>query len=467
MDLNPIAFLAQHIGTSEPALKLLLSILLSYPIAIYYNNNVKERSTKERNLFLTVCGLIIGFFNFGKDMYHSFIAVALMYGSMLYFGPGKVTTLITFVFNMSYLLLGYWFTESDEYDITWTMPHCVLVLKLIGLSFDLWDGTKPHEQLSASNKLTALRVNPSLAEIAGFIYFPASFLVGPQFSMSRYLSFINGKFNIANSNPTCLEAGLKRGLTGLLYLTIFQMGSLICPDDYLLSQEFDERSIIYKHIFLGFWGRFSLYKYISCWLLTEGLCITFGLAYNGVENEVTQWNGCCNVKLGIFEGATKFGHYIDSFNVNTNAWAAQYIYKRLIFLNNRYISQSLTLVFLAAWHGLHSGYYMTFLMEFVIVFMEKDIEVILRKNERISNFLASPLIKPILFTILKVYTVVFMGWCMVPFNLKTFGKWWRVYGSLFYSGFIFFFPWVFVYKPIITVSLRALKPPAVHHTHQD
>jgi lysophospholipid acyltransferase 5 len=43
------------------------------------------------------------------------------------------------------------------------------------------------------------------------------------------------------------------------------------------------------------------------------------------------------------------------------------------FLGNRYISQAAALVFLAVWHGLHSGYYMCFLLEFVLMKFEKDV----------------------------------------------------------------------------------------------
>lgn len=52
---------------------------------------------------------------------------------------------------------------------------------------------------------------------------------------------------------------------------------------------------------------------------------------------------------------------------------ARYVYKRLRFLNNRYISQFAALVFLAVWHGLHSGYYACFFMEFVVINFEKDV----------------------------------------------------------------------------------------------
>ena len=50
-------------------------------------------------------------------------------------------TLINICFVMSsspslllqvYLLAGYYYTATEEYDIKWTMPHCVLTLKLVG-----------------------------------------------------------------------------------------------------------------------------------------------------------------------------------------------------------------------------------------------------------------------------------------------------------------------------------------------
>lgn len=69
------------------------------------------------------------------------------------------------------------------------------------------------------------------------------------------------------------------------------------------------------------------------------------------------------------------------------------VYKRLKFLGNRHISQSAALVFLAVWHGLHSGtsldfrlkvvlyfnivfftgYYLCFFIEFLIMNAEKQV----------------------------------------------------------------------------------------------
>lgn len=97
------------------------------------------------------------------------------------------------------------------------------------------------------------------------------------------------------------------------------------------------------------------------------------MGYNGEENGVVQWNGVENIKLRIFENTTEFNHYILSFNVNTNQWVAHYVYKRLKFLGNRHVSQLAALLFLSVWHGLHSGYYVCFFMEFIVIYMERDV----------------------------------------------------------------------------------------------
>lgn len=47
--------------------------------------------------------------------------------------------------------------------------------------------------------------------------------------------------------------------------------------NYMLSDEFYNTSIIYRHFYSGLWAHFALYKYISCWLLTEGMCFLTGM----------------------------------------------------------------------------------------------------------------------------------------------------------------------------------------------
>lgn len=143
--------------------------------------------------------------------------------------------------------------------------------------------------------------------------------------------------------------------------------------------------------------------------------------------------------------------------IGTNHFAAEYIYKRLKFLGNRNLSQFFTLFFLALWHGTRSGYYMTFFNEFIIIYMEKELESIISKTE-IYNKLWNSNAKYLLYALLKTYTIVFMGWSLIPFDAKVFSKWWRLYASLYFSGFIIFLPWGFVYKPALIKLFKKLSP---------
>lgn len=166
------------------------------------------------------------------------------------------------------------------------MPHCVLTLRLIGLAFDVSDGQRPDNELSANNKKTCLREKPNLLQIAGYTYFPSCFLVGPQFSYRRYCDFINKEFN---KYEGCQQAGLLRGAIGLIYMAVNVIGSGYFPDSYLISNEFTTHHGIFARWFiLGLWGRITLYKYIACWLLTEGSAICFGKYIRIMQ--------CCNLR---------------------------------------------------------------------------------------------------------------------------------------------------------------------------
>lgn len=225
------------------------------------------------HLFFIVSGILLCIFNYGYQAYHSLIAVSATYLFLISL-KGTALTTTSFVFHMSYLLFGYYYTSTETYDITWTMPHCVLTLRLIGLAFDVSDGQRPDKELSENNKKSCVKRTPSLIEIAGYTFMPATFLVGPQFPFRRYESFINKEFD---KYTGFTKAGLIRGGIGAIYLIVNTVGSSFISDKYLISNEFTEHNGIFtRWLIMGLWGRITLYKYISCWLLTEGAATCFG-----------------------------------------------------------------------------------------------------------------------------------------------------------------------------------------------
>ncbi|XP_031630809.1 lysophospholipid acyltransferase 5 [Contarinia nasturtii] len=446
--------MAQSVGATEPALRLLISILVGYPLAVLYRKKFYTQTKTINHLYILTTGILICLFNYGWLMYHSLSAVLVSYALIVLFN-GTTLVATTFLFNMTYLMIGYYKTATETYDITWTMPHCVLTLRLIGLAFNIADGQRNDTELSATQKKLLVKEKPSLLEVAAFTYFPASFLVGPQFSFQRYLSFINKEFD---KHDGYFMAGAKRAAVGMCYLIVNVVGSVYLNDKYVMSSDFtNDHGIVARLFLVALWARITLYKYISCWLLTESVAICFGITFNGVdENGVADWSGCSNIKLLVFENTRRFQHYIDSFNVQTNHWIAEYVYKRLRFLGNRNYSQLGALVFLAIWHGFHSGYYITFAMEFAVIICEREMEPVFARSEQFQKFANTLAGKVIIFILLKLYTFIGMGFCFGPLVLLSFHRWWALHRSLWFYGYILWFSWP-IYKPVLKQLLGTKK----------
>lgn len=158
----------------------------------------------------------------------------------------------------------------NSIDIRWTMCHCVLVLHLIGLTFDVADSVKTPEVLGISDNRPVMI--PNLLEVFAFAYYPPTVIIGPQFSFKRYSNFLDKKFKGTKN----MNAGLKRFLTGVCYLTIYQVLTIFIPDDYFLSDQFKANKFLSKIFLLSIWGHKTLYKYISCWILSEGAAMCCG-----------------------------------------------------------------------------------------------------------------------------------------------------------------------------------------------
>jgi len=446
-DISVLGRIAAALGAPEAGLKLLLSLLSGYPLLLFHRKTLVKSDATIQHVFFAASGLCIGYFNNGNDVAHSMICVGATWALLQAMGGTMASVIAANVFHMTYLLAGYHSTATASYDITWTMPHCVLTLRLIALVWDCYDGAKEKSALSAEQAESALAVRPSLLEMAAHTYFPASYMVGPQFCMRRYQDFVHGR--LFPGVPDTVLLGFSRGLSGLCFLAVYQIGSIYLPDSYLVSDQFDDLSIWSKCLYMGLWGKVTLYKYNSCWLIVEGVLIMSGISYNARH---ATWDACNNIHVHLFELAIKFSDIIKSFNMNTNKWVMQYVYKRLKFLNNRNVSALAALTFLAVWHGLHSGYYMCFFLEFLVNNFEKTMEGLISRYPKLQAQLDNPLVAVVRKVLMKAYLMVFFGYCLAPFVLLSSYKWWRFFKSTYFMGHIFF-GGVVVYAPAIKKAL--------------
>lgn len=110
------------------------------------------------------------------------------------------------------------------------------------------------------------------------------------------------------------------------------------------------------------------------------------------------------------------------------------------------------MLFLALWHGLHSGYLVCFQMEFLIVIVERQVgtprtagdrncedrsptpllppqaESLIRNSPALSHLASITALQPFFYLVQQTIHWLFMGYSMTAFCLFTWDKWMKVTG---------------------------------------
>lgn len=401
------------VGIAEPPLRLVLSLLSSYLLGFAYRllflrplskplTTLKE--TVWRHLFSIGTGTALAFFNYGQDTLHFYVAIIGSWLLLWLLGPNKKGVTAVFVFAFGYLLVGYSLYASDDYDLNWTTSYCVTTLRLIGLAMDYADGaelaakkkkdvaggssaakadTKSASALQISWDQVELNALPSLIETLSYNLFYGGFLVGPQFPFVIYKRFITLQIFQKSAGqtkmviPGCWLYALRCFLLGVLYMVLTQLGQMYFPPAFVLSKAFTVDYPLWKRLlYMTAAGRVVFYKYLGVWLLNEGGCVLSGISFNGYDpvTKKAKWDGLTNIFPLMFELPTSYLHVIGSFNVNTNLWVKNYVFKRLRFLGNKTLSGLGALLFLAIWHGFAFSYFGSFTAEFMDVEAERMVQ---------------------------------------------------------------------------------------------
>lgn len=287
---EPISWL---IGVPESSIRLFLTLIIAYPIGYKYHELyvVKNPNAngQTRNMYILGTGFALALFFTGFHLIHSLITIAISY-YLCYLGDQfhnrRAGTIAVWVFNSVYLLLGYYYTASDGYDINWTTSQCVLCLRLMGFSMDFLDGANAKndkdlsvKELTGSHSFASdspLQYLPEWHEFLGYCYFPSAFLIGPQFSFSLYSRFLSGPYNGVNIKN--MKHAEKIQLTyiircvsiGIVYIIILQTVGVYYPTSYVLTKEYAAQYLLQRNVNYWLCGKMVYIKYVGVWLLTEG-----------------------------------------------------------------------------------------------------------------------------------------------------------------------------------------------------
>ncbi|VDO15042.1 unnamed protein product [Rodentolepis nana] len=263
---------------------------LGYPISAFYLGFISKKPPRATHIYFFITGFILLLWNYGNSfifhiyelglsVVHLFIGVYSTLATLHIFGPTNLSVALTFVFNMTYLLVGYYYMNYGTYDINWTMSYCILCLRLIGIAWDFRDGSLPIENLSEYQKNAAIKRLPDPLEIASFCFMPTSCFAGPQFTWRHYQSFVNRtlrpKIVLQNRsslqkhllNPK-LHRTLSRLSSGFICLAINIISQTYFPMEYMTTKKFlTEHSFFYRLGYMGCYSKCLIFRYLAIWLI--------------------------------------------------------------------------------------------------------------------------------------------------------------------------------------------------------
>jgi len=435
------------------------------------NLNPSPSQIFSRSLFCGLSGVLLSFSMFGLDCLHTLVALTATYLILFFIKQRFVSLIVSFIFNMGYLLTGYYFMASESYDIDWTTPHCVLTLKLIGLSFDYFDGSRNEKDLSVEEKRFGLKTMPTFLEVFTFSYFFSAYFAGPQFTLYRMRVWLSNDIYTTDKGDKVVQPSFWKDALicfgrGGFYLILFVVLESKFPTSYLKDPEFYSLPLI-ERLYINWITMFTtLLKYIGVWCFAESPCIILGLAFGGYDKVGKPlWNALSNIKPLEFIFATNHHQIVDTWNVNTNDWLKRYVFKRLRYFDSKDFSAFSALMFLAIWHGFAAGYFISFFMEFVYMQAEVKYQILTRP---LTNYLY-PQTPTSVQKILGLFYAIFCYGCrstafnfaLGPFVMKSFWSVVNLMNSLYWYGWVgcFLIFAVFFVFPVKKSKTSEANPP--------
>ncbi|KAF8816510.1 endoplasmic reticulum protein [Phlegmacium glaucopus] len=457
--------LANSLGASVDQIKLISCLLIAYPLGPLF---VRVPSSKPalRHLFSII--VAIGFFFPVLRLYSAFfqlLASILATYFIANFNKGKSMPWVVFVVVMGHLTVNH--VIRAVYGFSYetmevTGPQMVLTMKLTTFAWNVYDGRRKVEDLDKWQAAKRITKYPSLLEFLGYSFYYPGILVGPYLDFPEYMELINETtFQSAQVKAKVkvgrrLPPGRKRAAYTKMFLGLVYLGAFVFYGgkynyQVALKPEFMKYSLLMRIFLFQLGGPIERAKYYAIWTLTEGASILTGLGFTGFNaKDEPQWDGAANVKVMQIEFAPNFKLLLDAWNVKTNVWLRECVYKRVTPKGKKagFMSSMITFLTSAFWHGIATGYYLTFLMGGFITTVAR----LARSNIRplllppASNPSAPPSILKRIYDLLGIlFSILILNYTASPFILLTARDsmltWSRLgwYGHIIVMGGLVFF----------------------------
>mmetsp|Transcript_19866 Transcript_19866/g.14304 ORF Transcript_19866/g.14304 Transcript_19866/m.14304 type:complete len:170 (+) Transcript_19866:394-903(+) len=160
----------------------------------------------------------------------------------------------------------------------------LLITKMTALSINFKDAGRKPEELKRREVEYAIHEVPSLVDYFGYMYFCGGPLMGPFFEYKDYKDFIQlqGKYSNIPANKTLLPA-LAKLFQGIIFIVLIMNLEPIFGFDYMLTKEFIEKPIWYKHLYMIMTFKTFLYVCVVGFKFMDAGTTATGLGYDGKD----------------------------------------------------------------------------------------------------------------------------------------------------------------------------------------
>ncbi|EGO01516.1 hypothetical protein SERLA73DRAFT_103339 [Serpula lacrymans var. lacrymans S7.3] len=446
--------LANAVGASVDQIKLISCLLVAYPLGSVFIRIPSSRPNLKHlfNICITlfyffpVLNLYWGFAQLLGSVLGTYIIAASVRGPRM---PWLVFAFVMGHLTINHIIRAIYNFSYETVEITG--PQMVLTMKLTTFAWNVWDGRRKAEDLDKWQLEKRVVRYPTLLEFLGYAFYFPGILVGPYLDYASYISLIDETlFTSAESSRVgvitqkrAVPNGRKRVayrkmVTGLAFLGLFVVFGPSFNYSVAITPWFVTKGIFYRIAYFQLCGLVERSKYYAVWTLTEGASILTGLGFTGYSRTgESLWEGAANVNIPLIELAPNFKVLLDSWNMKTNVWLRECIYKRVTPKGKKpgFRSSMLTFATSAFWHGIASGYYLTFIFGGFITTAGR----LCRANFRplVLPPAGSPTttIKRIYDILGTVASIMVLNYVAAPFMLLTFRDSMEAWRQLGWYGF--------------------------------
>ncbi|SPC60598.1 related to ALE1 - broad-specificity lysophospholipid acyltransferase [Ustilago sp. UG-2017b] len=423
--------IADAAGAPIDYIKLFSCLLLAFPLAAVFPYLPSPAAKHLYSIGVSFI-LLVPLLNLCSGFLQLVGSALLTYYICIFKVGGKNMPWLVFALQMAHLTYNHAVRKFGGIPLSTieiTAMQMVAVMNLSTFAWDCYDGQiRTQEQCDDAQKKSRITEMPSVLEFLGYAFYFPGVLIGPSTRFVDYRAWSTGQLfaspkgkekAIATSGPgpDCYPRGrifasLCQLTAGLVFMAIYSVFAPAYSYEKLIGLHGGLSHLAWyqKLIWMQIAGFMARTKYYGIWSLTDGACILSGLGYNGIDRKTgqTKWNRCRNIDIPKIEFANNWKELLDHWNMNTNVWLRNNVYKRIARPGKKPgLKSTMTTFFTSAfWHGLEPGYYLSFILA---AFMQSAAKMLRRHLRPI--FFAQPSVANPTFSNVSTYSPEQLLYC--------------------------------------------------------